>query len=114
MTPRWLIALLVASAVTGCAGSASSGSTSGQSKSISKATFKGTWPFTVNHGVVGCTDGKVTFTAPDGTVYGINGTALDAGYADAKPIWRKDPTGLAPNVSIGDVQEVGLKLCGQQ
>ena len=87
---------------------------------ISASSFHGTWPFTVSSGVVACRHpphsgpfGVVTFTAPDGTTYGINGTALDHGYPDVTPIWRKPAHPLVPGerVSIGDVQDRGLQLC---
>jgi Protein of unknown function (DUF2511) len=79
----------------------------------SKTWHEGEWPFTVPSGILGCTQppfpGEVTFNV-DGTVYGLNGTALDSGYKGVEPIWRPDPSdGL--KVSVGRMIERGLKLC---
>lgn len=86
---------------------------------ISRRTFRGTWPFTVPSGVVACIQppilGAIIFTAQPSThprAYGINGTALDDGYPDAKPIWRKVSHGVpGQRVYIGDVIDRGLKAC---
>lgn len=51
------------------------------------------------------------FVAPDGTDYGLNGTAMDFGHKDIEPIWADNPTGLTPKLSIGPLIEAGLKLC---
>lgn len=81
---------------------------------ISRQTFHGTWPFTVSHGTLECDQPQsVYFTDPNGTSYGVNGTALDHGAKPVAPIWEKDPTGAAPRVYLGDVIDAGLKLCGQ-
>ena len=56
-------------------------------------------------------EGEVVVFTADGTEYGVNGTAMDAGYRKIAPIWKKDPTGLTPRVNIGDVIDRGLALC---
>lgn len=111
----------VALMLAGCASVSGSGGdlsgTKGSSIAVSKATWhNGPWPFTVSHGILGCTQppfpGEVTFNV-DGTVYGINGTALDNGYKDVKPIWKKVHHPLIPGmrVDIGGMIDKGLGLC---
>lgn len=79
----------------------------------------GEWPLTVKSGVLQCEEEivssfvvqRVTFTTPDGTVYAVNGHALDAGYPDIKPIWKKDPGSYGLRVNIGPLIDRGLRLC---
>jgi hypothetical protein len=70
------------------------------------------WPFTVDVGTLRCRDGvSVTFEA-DGTEYGVNGTAQDAGYPSLKPIWADDPElGNGLKVDISEVLDYGRGLC---
>jgi hypothetical protein len=77
------------------------------------------WPLTVPGGLLQCEPlvisglpvERVTFEAPDGTIYAVNGHALDAGYPEIDPIWKDDPTGIAPKVNIGPLIDKGLNLC---
>jgi hypothetical protein len=96
------------------AGGNSGGGSSPRTEQISKSTFRGTWPFTVDSGTLECDPPQsVYFTDSNGNQYGVNGSALDQGAKPVDPIWKKDnsPTG-GPRVSIGDVIDAGLKLCG--
>jgi hypothetical protein len=70
------------------------------------------WPFTVDVGTLRCRDGvSVTFEA-DGTEYGVNGTAQDAGYPSVKPIWADDTElGHGLKVDISEVLDYGRSLC---
>lgn len=70
------------------------------------------WPFTVDVGTLRCRDGvNVTFEA-DGTEYGVNGTAQDAGYPSVKPIWADDTElGNGLKVDISEVLDYGRGLC---
>jgi hypothetical protein len=91
-----------------------SGTSDSRSESISQDTFSGTWPFTVSSGELRCEGsdgfGSVIFSA-NGSEYGVNGTALDAGFQRINAIWKDDPSGITPRVSISDVLEQGLALC---
>lgn len=78
------------------------------------------WPLTVKQGILECEESEVagfvqqsvTLLTPDGTVYGINGTALDDGYADFKhTIWKKSPEGHGLMVDVGPLIDRGLALC---
>jgi hypothetical protein len=94
-------------------------------ETVSKTTFSGTWPFTISSGRLRCktviVDGikelpqhVVTFKA-NGTTYAVNGAAIGLMAGDdIKAIWRKNHNAMAggPRVSIGDVLDEGLNLCG--
>ena len=79
----------------------------------------GRWPLKVKSGLLQCEEEvvngyllqKVWFTAPDGTAYGVNGTAQDAGYPGIDPIWKDDPAGYGLKISISPLIDQGLKLC---
>jgi Protein of unknown function (DUF2511) len=77
------------------------------------------WPLTVKQGLLQCEPlvlaglpvQRVTFETPDGELYAVNGHALDAGYPEIDPIWKADPTGVAPKMSISPLIDRGLRLC---
>ena len=79
---------------------------------VTSARFK-EWPFTVSAGILRCRAGaQVTFEAPGGTEYGVNGTAQDAGYPSVMPIWALDPAlGNGLRVNISEVLDKGRSLC---
>jgi hypothetical protein len=78
------------------------------------------WPFV--HITVGTvrriprpgTFGKVIFTADgDGRKFGLNGTALDAGYKDIPASeWRKNPDIPGAGVSVAPLRDPVAKACG--
>jgi len=53
----------------------------------------------------------VLFEAPDGTTYGLNGTAQTMGYPGIDPIWKPDPLGYGLKINIGALMDRGLELC---
>lgn len=71
------------------------------------------WPFTVSAGTLRCRSGsEVTFEAPDGTEYAVNGTAKGAGYPSIEPIWADDEDlGNGLKVDISEVLAKGTSLC---
>ena len=72
------------------------------------------WPFTVQSGTLICINDGVTFTAPDGAVYAINGTALTEGkWRDIREsdIWADNPDAPGSKIDISEVIERGLALC---
>lgn len=101
----------VAVAMSGCGTQNDSlGQPSGSSINVSEATLRdGEWPFTVPRGILGCTDPQTVTFNVNGTLYGINGTAIDHGYQPIDPIWKLASPG--PRVSLGSVIEKGLSLC---
>jgi hypothetical protein len=71
------------------------------------------WPFTVDSGTLRCRNSiLVTFESPDGTEYGLNGSARNVGYPGAEPIWAADPAlGNGLKVDIGPMIAEGNALC---
>jgi hypothetical protein len=87
---------------------------------VSQAQFGHRWPLTVDCGVLFCDAtgdqggvNGVYFTAPDGTVYAVNGTARNSGdYPDIDPIWAPDRGfGKGVKKDIGVLIDKGLRLC---
>jgi hypothetical protein len=82
------------------------------SERVSRKTFDGVWPFSVEWGILSCQSRAVTFIAPDGTVYGLNGWALDRlGAAKVNPIALPHPDDPDRHLSIGDLEAAGRRLC---
>lgn len=78
------------------------------------------WPLTVDYAILACepkTAGGMdlqiaTLTAPDGTVYALNGTAKDhTDYADLAPIWADDPDVEGLKINIGPLIDQARALC---
>lgn len=99
--------------------------TSNPARSVmySKKDYSGTWPFSVDWGLLACDKTRadaVTFTAAGGVTYAVNGTA--AGWASRmawqplERIWltrdgqQSDTPGVL-RVSIDPVVRDGLQLC---
>lgn len=72
------------------------------------------WPLSVYGGNVACesydTGEVLSFTAPDGTRYGINGTALATGLPRLDPIWKDDPSGYG-RTDVGPLMDRARALC---
>lgn len=78
------------------------------------------WPLTVEYAVLACepmTAGSMnlqnaTLTAPDGTVYALNGTAkTHTDAADIGPIWANDPDLEGLKIDISPLIDQALTLC---
>lgn len=83
---------------------------------ISQSDMGKKWPLKADTGELACDGsngiGDVTFTAPDGTVYAVNGSAKSAGFDDIRPIWANDPKlGMGLKKDIGPLIQRGLALC---
>lgn len=87
---------------------------------ITRTDMGDEWPLTVDYAVLACeskTAGGMdlqiaTLTAPDGTVYALNGTALDhTDYRDVDPIWADDPDWKGLKISIGPLIDEARALC---
>ncbi|WP_258043809.1 YebY family protein [Mycobacterium kansasii] len=85
---------------------------------ISQATWTdGEWPLTVPEGTLACESlgermGRVTFTAPDGTTYAVNGLAKGTDrWAEIDAIWASYPEDPLAKVNIGPLIDRGLSLC---
>lgn len=86
---------------------------------VSQEQFGEQWPLTVPSGRLSCilfTSGRqiVTFIAPDGREYALNGHAKSPGfYPPIDPIHKPDPINPPAKKSIGVLIDEGLKLCPQ-
>lgn len=90
------------------------------SAEVTRAMFGEQWPLTVDSGIVeriplragGKDLSLCIFRAPDGKVYGLNGTATGRGYAEIRPIWRDhpDPRMSGIKVDIGPLIQFALNL----
>ncbi|MDO9485388.1 MAG: DUF2511 domain-containing protein [Actinomycetota bacterium] len=70
------------------------------------------WPLTVEGGTVRCEDGQVTFEAPDGARYAVNGTALqNSGLPKINPIWADNPAISGSKIDISPIIDTGLAIC---
>lgn len=80
---------------------------------LTRDNFGADWPLTVDFGVVACADGSVTFRAPDGTKYAVNGTAQAQHRALPKidAIWADDPDLDGVKINIAPVIDRGRELC---
>jgi len=78
---------------------------------VTAASFE-PWPFTVDRGTLECLDGQsITLRVPDGTRYGLNGTAQTAGHLAPEPVWLEDPEVEGLRVDMGTALAWGQALC---
>ena len=89
----------------------------GKGKAVSQAEFGESWPLTVPNGRLSCIfyTGRrqiVTFIAPNGTQYALNGHAKGSGhFQPIDSIHSPDATNLPAKKNIGVLIDEGLKLC---
>jgi hypothetical protein len=83
--------------------------------SINRATFEGQWPFTVDSGVVRCTQVESVIFIHDRKSYALNGLARSDGiYKDVREIWADNPAEGAQagqKIDLSPVIRLGLSLC---
>lgn len=89
-------------------------------REIKKDSFSGEWALAVDGGILECEDQAVSFTAPDGQVYALNG--FGQAYSKNKgldwhsitpesEIWLDNPDIPGTKVSISNMLNAGLELC---
>ena len=84
---------------------------------VAQEQFGDEWPLTVTSGNLSCVhfDGRrqiVTFIAPDGIEYALNGNAESSGYfRPIGSIQKSDPTNPPAKKNIVGLIDAGLKLC---
>lgn len=79
---------------------------------VRRADYGDAWPFTVEDGQVVCFPGNQVVFITGGVTYAVNGLAMGVNrYADIRPIWRDNPSGITPKVDIGAMIQMGLALC---
>lgn len=76
---------------------------------VSKDTFQGTWPLTVDNGIVGNHNNKVYFVHGK-KVYALNGNAK-SDYPLIDKLWAKNDHGW--HLPIGDLIKFGLNIPAQ-
>ncbi|MEX0605782.1 MAG: DUF2511 domain-containing protein [Marinobacter sp.] len=105
MSIRTTIVIVALFTLSGCGKSGDSG------LEVSKGEFDGSWPFTVDSGVVDCFDGEAAVFKAEGQSYQLNGYARSRGYAPIDPIWKDNPDIPGAKVSVGDMINLALKQC---
>lgn len=107
----WVTAVAAVIVLVGCSAPAATELVADPStRRVTRADFGDDWPLTVESGTLSCQPGRaVVFLAPDGTAYGVNGSAAD--YEDIDPIWAENPGGPGPKKDIGPLITAGLALC---
>lgn len=80
---------------------------------VSREEFGDRWPLTVERGEVWCVDCLAAiFRDPEtNTLYGLNGIADSRGAEDIRPIWRDNPSGETPKISLGVLTNVAFAVC---
>jgi hypothetical protein len=84
--------------------------------SVSREEFGGDWPLTVDEGTLNCEGaaevGAVTFTAPNGVTYAVNGLAIGQDrWPEIDAIWADNPDIPGTKKNIGPLIDRGLELC---
>jgi hypothetical protein len=80
---------------------------------VSRALFEAQgfrWPLTVDEGTVRCEAFAISFVAPNGREYALNGVASSR-YPRIDPIWAADPDFPGLKISIGPLIDAGQPLC---
>lgn len=80
---------------------------------VRRADLGSAWPLTVASGRIKCrgTSGNLMLVfAAGGKEYALNGTA-GTRYPDIDPIWRPDPRGYAPKMSIAPLLDYARNVC---
>lgn len=84
---------------------------------VTQEQFGDEWPLAVSSGNLSCVslDGQrqiVTFIAPDGVEYALNGNAQSTGYfRSINLIQKPDPTNPPAKKNLAALIDAGLKLC---
>ena len=100
-----LLALLLA----GCGGE--------KGRGIQQGEYGQSWPFTVSEGRLSCVWSSehrqmVTFIAPNGIEYALNGEAQSSGFfRSVEPIRQPEPNNPQLLKRLNPMIENGLKLC---
>lgn len=85
---------------------------------ITRDTLK-PWPFTVDAGMVLCTEERHILFVAGGVRYALNGTAKDAmaagaAYQDVSTIWADDPQNAGAKIDLQPVINIGQEICQQR
>lgn len=80
---------------------------------VSQTDYPGTWPLTVDGGILWCDNGALTITINNvGDSYSLNGTAAATGFnKPLDPIWADDPRSPGLKMSIAPLIADAQKLC---
>ncbi|MFB2832981.1 DUF2511 domain-containing protein [Floridanema evergladense] len=79
---------------------------------IERSQYGDNWPFTVEAGVLSCTEREEVVFASGRTIYALNGAAINSGkYVKIEEIWADNPAIPGTKKSIRDILNKGLELC---
>ena len=88
------------------------------SRTITEADYGDEWPLTVPEATLICEAPSAVILKVGSNYYGVNGTGrtyVEREYPqngrDLERIWRLDPGGIGPRVSISPLIDNGLELC---
>lgn len=88
--------------------------TPGPRRRITAKEMGDKWPLTVDEVDIECrADGRLALIHYDGVIYGINGTAMQAGFTDFRPLWKDNPTEKGLKINIGPLIAAARRLCGK-
>ena len=101
---------LIVSLLVGCGG--------GDSVIVKEENYGEQWPLTVSEAELFCKGYGAIYVKIGGDYYGVNGFGINYvkenfpnSSRNIKDIWRSDPRGINPNVSLNPLFEAGGELC---
>ena len=88
------------------------------SRTITEADYGDAWPLTVSEATLICETPSAVILKVGSNYYGVNGTGSTyverehpLNGRDLERIWRLDPGGIGPRISIFPLIDDGLELC---
>jgi len=91
--------------------------TSSETVRVTRQQFGDEWPFAVREATIECRPDNVILLTTGQRTYGLNGTAMDAGYDSIRysSIWLDDPSyepGSGIKISLSPLIRWAVDFCG--